>query len=318
MAGVSGNIAQLAWAKQTVKGTPNTTYSKRTNLAGGNVEPSKETDQLSETDSTRDVGDSYTRSLGAGGSPEVYVRDDTIHQLLEGALGAKATTGAGPDYTHTLTPANTLPYYTVYRSIGTSLLMEQFNDCKVNELTISTEAGGPLTASADIIGRSALRLAAPPGSLPAISTQAPYSMNEAAVSVAGSATSLVSSFELTITNNVSTQQTDDAIVYDVVEGLREVTIGYRMIFETLDEYNKFHYGAVGGTVQSVNLINIPLVFTFAKSASNEISFTMTNTVYEEYPVQPDPGGDPIVVDVRARTQRVASVVTAVVKGQSAT
>lgn len=317
MAGLRGNQAYIALAKQTVKGTPNTTYAHRLPFSGGNIQPSREVDNLAETDANRDQGVSYVRQLGTEGSPEVYVRDGSIHTLLECALGAIATSGT-TNYTHTVTPANALPYVTILKGLG-GTLFEQFNDNKISELTISADTGGPLTASFDTVGRSAVRLAAEPGSLPALASSAVYNFNEAAVTLGGGATALVSSFELTIANNVSTQQTDDAVPYDVVEGLREVTLGFQLVFETLDEYNKFHYGGASGTTQSSTLFTTSAAFTFTKGANNEISFTLPSIAYEEFPVEPDPGGDPVTVDVRARAQRGASpVVTAVVKNQTAT
>lgn len=317
MAGLRGNQASLAWAKQTAKGSPNTTYAHNVPFSGGSIGPTRAVESLSETDANRDQGVSYISSSGVEGSPEVYVRGDNIHQLLEFALGSKATVGAADPYTHTLEPANSLPYVTFHRSIGATLF-EQFEDCLVNELTISADAGSPLTASFDILGRRAVRTPVAP-TLPDLADDAVYNFNEASVTLAGGATSLVSSFELTIANNVSTQQTDDVVPYDVVAGLREVTCGFSLIFETLAEYNRFHYGSTTGTTQSNTLATVALEFSFSKGVDDNITFTLPSVVYEEFPVEPDPGGDPIVVDVRARAQRGPDpVVTAVVENGVAT
>jgi hypothetical protein len=319
MAGLRGNQATFAWAKQTAKGTPNTTYAHRVPFAGGNIGPNKNVDNLAETDANRDQGVSYVSSSGVEGSPELYVRDGNIHQLLEAVLGAKGTTGT-TDFTHTLTPANAIPYYTFYKELG-GTLFEQYDDCMVSELNISADAGSPLSAPATILGRSATRLAAQPASITSLDTanDAVYNYNDAAVTLAGSATALVSSFDLTISNNVSSQQTDNVVPYDVVPGIREVTLGFQLIFETLDEYNRFHYGSTSGTTQSPTLPTVAADFTFTKGADNSIEFTLPSIAYEEFPVEPDPGGDPVVVDVTARAQRSDDpVVTAVVKNQAAT
>lgn len=317
MAGLRGSQASLFWAKQTARGTPNTTYARRAPFSGGNIQPARNVESLAETDASRDQGVSYVSSVGVEGSPEIYVRDTHIDSILEATLGATATAGT-TDFTHTITPANTIPYLTLVREIG-GTLFEQFNDCLVSELTISSDAGSPLTAAFDLVGRQAVRLAAQPVAAPALADAEVYNYNDAAVTLAGGATALVSSFELTIANNVSSQQTDDVVPYDVVVGAREVTLGFSMVFETLAEYNRFHYGSTTGTVQSASLATVAAVFTFSKGASNEISFSLPAISYEEFPVEPDPGGDPIVVDVRARAQRGASpVVTAVVKNASAT
>lgn len=318
MAGIRGNQAYFAWAKQTGRAAPNTAYARRSPFSGGSISPVKNVETLSETDANRDQGLSYVSSTGVEGSPELYVRDDTIDSLLEAALGASSSTGAGP-YTHTITAANSIPYLTLLRGVG-GVLYEQFNDCLVNELTVSADAGSPLTASAAVIGRQAIRLPTEPGTLPDLASSTVYNFNDAAVTLAGSATALVSSFELTIGNGVNAQQTDDVVPYDVVAGLREVTLGFSMVFDNLDEYNRFHYSATAGTTQTSALPTVPAVFTFSKGANNEVSFELQGIAYEEFPVEPDPGGDPIVVDVRARAQRPSSgsIVTATVKNANAT
>lgn len=317
MAGLVGNQASLAWSKQTAKGTPNTTYTRRAPFAGGNIAPARAIQSLSETDANRDQGVSYVASTNLEGTPEVYARDSVIDSLLAAALGSSSSSGT-TNYTHTITPANTLPYLGFYKELGNTLF-EQYDDCVVNELTISAEAGAPLTASVDLLGLAATRLAAQPGSLPAINSDRVYTFNDATVSLGGSATALVQSFELTIANNIQAQQTDNIVPYDIAIGLREVTLGFTMIFESLAEYNRFHYGSTSGTTQSSSLATVAADFQFDNGANNSLKFTLPSIAYEEFPVEPDPGGDPVTVDVRARAQRGGSpVLTAVVKNQKAT
>ena len=135
----------------------------------------------------------------------------------------------------------------------------------------------------------------------------------------GGATALVRSFELTIENNVTRQQTDDVTPYDVVEGMREVSLGFDLVFETLDEYNKFHYGGAAGTAISSTIFTTSAVFTFTQSANSAVSFNLPAIAYQEFPIEPDPGGDPVVASVRAVAQRSGSpVVTATVTNSVAT
>lgn len=333
MAGLRGNQAWLMAQKQTAKGTAATVTAPvntaspargayKVPFAGGNIGPVRETDNLSETDASRDRGVTYVTTSGVEGSPEFYVRDASIGFWLDAVLGSSAPSGATPNFTHTITPSNTLPYITVWRSIADTL-WEQYRDCKVGSLTISAEAGGPLTATAGIQGLQSTRLTADPSVSPAIAldSAAVYSYNDrptaGIVTLAGGATALVSSFELTIENNVTRQQTDGVIPYDVVEGVREVSLGFDLIFESLTEYNKFHYGGAAGVAVSPNVYTTSAVFTFEKGANNSIAFNLPSIAYEEFPVEPDPGGDPIVASVRAVAQRSGSpVLTATVKTQA--
>lgn len=394
MAGLRGNTAWLAAAKQTGKGAaadPATaTPLYKIPFAGGSIGPVRETDNLSETDSSRDRGVAYITTSGVEGSPEVYVRDDTIGFFIAHAFGVGSDSVVGAtNYVHTLTPKNDLPYLTFWRDIG-DVLYERFEDCQISTLTVSAEAGSPLSATVGIQGRKSTRLVSAntvtTGShtLPAatinvddateftatgnvsiggqtvaytgktattltgatggtgtfaagttvtqtagaevtalagtaISSSSVYNFNEGAVTLGGSSTALIRSFEFTLENNVSRQQTDDVIPYDVVPGIREVSVGFDMIFENLKEYNKFHYGGATGTAISPSIFSTAATFTFTKGANNEVSFSFpSNLVYEELPVEPDAGGDPIVVSVRAVAQRATPIVTAVVKNQVAT
>jgi hypothetical protein len=332
MAGIRGNTAWLMAQKQTAQGTPATVIAPVNSgaagtgqgaykfpFSGGSIGPVRETDNLSETDANRDQGVAYVVTSGVEGSPEVYVRDAGIGFLLFAALGADAPTGTTPNYTHVLTPANTLPYYTFWRDIG-DVLWERYVDCKVSTLTISAEAGQPLTATVGVNGLVPTRLTSDPSTAPVISLQSSqvYNFNQAAVTLSGGATTLIRSFELTIENNITRQQTDDVLPIDVVEGVREVSLSFDMIFSSLTEYNQFHYGGAAGTAVSSNIYTTSSVFTFTQGANNEISFSLPSIAYQEFPVEPDPGGDPVVVSVRAVAQRSGSpVVTATVKNQAA-
>jgi len=323
MAGIRGNTAWLMAAKQTAKGTPATVATATTYknaFTGGNIGPVRQIDNLSETDANRDRGVSYVVASGVEGSPEFYVRDASIGAYLFWALGADAVTGTMPNFTHTLTPANTLPYVTFWRDIGDTLF-EQYADCKVSTLTISAEAGAPLTATAGIQGLQSTRLTTDPSTTPAIALQSSqvYNFNNATVTLSGGATALVRSFELTIENNITRQQTDDVIPLDVVEGVREVTLSFDLIFSTLNEYNSFHYGSSAGTAISANVYTTSAVFDFSLGANNDIAFNLPSIAYEEFPVEPNAGGDPVVSSIRASAQRGGSpVVTATVKNQIAT
>lgn len=307
--------------KQTAKGTAATWAAGKAHknaFAGGNIGPVRETDALSETDASRDRGVSYVTSAGVEGEPEVYTRDESIVLWLNSALGSLATAGT-TNFTHTVTPGNTLPYLTVWKNLADTLF-EEYRDCKVGTLTISAEAGSPLSATIGIQGAKSTRLtAAIDNATPlAVESSAVYNYNDVAVTLGGGATALVRSFELTIENNLTRQQTDDVEPYDVVEGTREVSLGFDLIFETLDEYNKFHYGGAAGTQISPNIFTTSSVFTFTKGANNEIAFNLPAIAYEEFPVEPDPGGEPVTASIRAVAQRSGSpVVTATVKNQSA-
>lgn len=322
MAGLRGNQAFWTVAKQSGKGVEPTKWQDTLLFTDGNISPTRQTDQLSETDSSRNSGDFFVTQTGSEGSPSAYVRDASIHHLLEYALGA-ATHEGSVNFTHKISAAAALPYVTVGKGQGATLF-EQFNDLKVDELSLSWSTGQPGTVSTSFKGRSSVRKAAEwSGELapPATSTAAPLNFNSATVKIGGVETRLVSSFELTISNNLTVQQTDDSVPFDIVEGPLAVTLGFDYIVEDLKEYNKFHYGGEAGTTQSANIFTTEnLEFTFAgASGNNSLGFVIPKTAYTEFPIEPDAAGAPVTAAVRGAAQRHAEgFVKATVKNQVAT
>jgi len=73
--------------------------------------------------------------------------------ILKHSLGALATTGAGPTYTHTYTHALALPTSLTAEVIrGTSTNAEEFYGLRVSKLTIEVQANGLMTWEAELIG----------------------------------------------------------------------------------------------------------------------------------------------------------------------
>lgn len=326
MAGLKGNIGWIMAQKQAVQGTlatpaiPATAIpgAYRSALAGGGIGPARAVGQLSETDASRDQGVSFLQSITATGAPEFYCRDDNLGFWLQAVLGSDAVTGT-TNFTHVLTPSNSLPYISIWRAVSDTL-WESFVDCKVSSLVIAATAGNPLTATATVQGRIPARLTADPSTTPAIplSSGYAYNYNDMDVTLAGGATALVSGFTLTIDNNVATQQTDSAVPIDVTEGQRTVECDFDLIFSSLDEYNKFHYGSASGVAASQQIYTTSISLVAANGTNNGFTFALPSIAYTDFPVDVNPNGDPISVAVKAVAQRNASpIITATVKNQAA-
>lgn len=325
MAGLRGNIGWLMGQKQVSKGTLATVAlpgvaagAWKSALAGGGMGPVRSIGQLAETDASRDQGVSFVQNSGGQGQPEIYVRDNTLGFWLWAALGADAVSGT-TNLTHTLTPSNTLPYISIWRDVADTLF-EAYQDCKVSGITIAAQAGQPLTATLNTFGTQVSRLTTDPstaGVIP-LSNGYAYNYNNGTITLSGGATALVSGFSLTIENNVTQQQTDDVQFYDVVEGQRQVTLDFDLIFETLAEYNSFNYGSTSGTATSNTIYTTSADFQFDNGGNNQVKFTLPSIAYTEFPVDLNPGGDPISVAVKSVAQRGASpIITAVIKNQVA-
>lgn len=322
MAGTPGNLAWLALGRQAAKGTAATTPFAKHPFTGGSINPKRPIARLEETDASRDQGVAYVQSYGAEGSPEFYCRDDSSVGHLLGVLGAIATSGT-TNYTHVLTPANALPYMTLWKDIGSGLLKERYKNVVYNGLTLKGEAGGALTWTADVQGTLAEQLSTHPVGMPAdVENDSPFYYSTATVTLGGGTSRQVKNFEVSINNNLTSQQTDDYELYDIVPGKREVSVSFDLIFEDLVEYNKFHYGSASPSLpaaQNPTLYETALSLNFSNGANNQITLAVPHLIYEEFPVDPDAGGGPIEVSARGTANRNTTdpIITATVLNQSA-
>ena len=106
----------------------------------------------------RDVSDAYLGPAIFVGEFEFYCRLEAIATLLYGALGAKssATSGAGATLvgTHTLTPADTIPWLSVEEAVANGFEVFQYTDAVVNTLHLEVEANGYVQGSVGLIALS--------------------------------------------------------------------------------------------------------------------------------------------------------------------
>lgn len=316
MAGIAGNRAFWGFAKQTAYNTPAATAVFRTPYSGGAIQPAREIGRLAETDGSRDRGRAYVQQHSVQGTPEMYVRYDNIGLLLLAGMGAVVTTGAGADKSHAFSMAALIPYMTLFSGVGDQVF-EKFSDVFVSSLAFRAEAGQPMTVAAGVRGRKTTFSDADASGSAAIADSMPFNYNQVAVEFDGGATSKVSSFDLSLENNVNVQQTDDVTIEDVVAGTREGSLGFDMIFENDDMLRKFHTGSASGTAITDQIYTTTAKFTFTISATREIVFDFPSVAIEEYPVEPDTGGDPIVVPVRTSLEPIegASLFTVTLKNQ---
>jgi hypothetical protein len=252
-------LYELAFAKQSAKGTPATAAQFRTRVTGGDVAPVRNVPDFAETGTTRLPYTSFVASMGVDGSPAMGVRDEVASHLLYAALGSKAVAGAGDPWTHTITPAAALPYYTFWRMLG-NLVWEKFIDCKVSQLELVSEAEAALIMTATVVGLKAQALSSAVYATEA--TAAPLAgAGEAGTGlfvhhhgsglllVEGAAISRMERVAVNINNGVGRHMGDSIFAEDVIEGAQEITIGtrQRVAATEIALYNRLHYGTAAPT-----------------------------------------------------------------------
>lgn len=323
MSGISSRIGTFGIAKQTVKGTAAAAPKHKLEFAGQpSLMPLKERARFATTDAGRDPGDGYTSRLGVEGEVPLYAHFDALATLCYLALGSNADTGIGPDYTHTGTPADDLPWFTCWRQVGNQLF-EKFVDCKLNRLALESQAGGPLMATLGIVGISAAFEASEPVLAALAQSSALLHPEAKGLIKLDTVAQPVDRFSFEITNNLSAWQADDYFPQDIDPGGRELalSLGVRFTGATaFPKYREFFYGGDAGVALSPVVGVHAFEIEFLKAANKSLKIALPQVTYAGVPVQPDPAGDPIHIDLACQVEKPAAAVicTTTVKDQAAT
>lgn len=246
--GFPGNDADLAIAIQAAKGTPSTASSARLLLMGGTIEGTKDVADVEESSANFLRSTSYVGQVRGEGTPSFAVRPSMISLLFYLAMGGKSVTGAADPYTHTNVLASPLPWCTVWRRLSTGLF-ERFSDCKVNSLTLSSEAGGILGVEVSFLSLRPASQTAAEATAAVEGSSAVFVHHDGvgALKYEGVAAAEVGSFGLAIANNLALQQGDDVAGYDLVEQLRDITLTTAHTINDFNLYRRWMYGASAPT-----------------------------------------------------------------------
>lgn len=238
----AGNIADIAFSLQAAKGTGAATSQHRSYHTGGGVAPMRDIADIEETTGDRLRSASWVQNTRAEGSPQFVVRPKLLGLLLYGALGGKTVSGAADPWTHVFTPATTLPWLTVWRMLANGLF-EKFTDCKVVGLHLSSEAGGLLQVTADLLGLSPSFLAAAEATATVEITDAfIHADGVGQLQIEGAAVASIETFALDIVNNGAMQQGDAVAGYDISEQMLDITWASRQSLINFELWNRYHYG----------------------------------------------------------------------------
>ena len=308
MSSISGRIATFAFAKQTAKGTGATVPLFKL-LARG--EPSlrlvKERGRLTVTDSGRDLGPGYTAGMRVEGEIPIYLYPDAFALFAAAALGANADSGTEPNFTHVATAANDGMWMTVWRMVG-NVIFEKFIDCKLNRLAISGEAGAPAEGELGFVGITSAFEAAEVAGTPVATPVYLYPELNGRILVGGSARR-IHSFAWAVNNNFAPYQADDYLPSDIDPGGREFELSFSTRFTGADDfpgYRTHYYGSSSGTSPSAAVPTQPMSLEFLRDVNTSLKIEHPQVAYEEIPVQPNPDGDPIAIEVPCVVEKPSS------------
>lgn len=266
-------------------GTANTTSSEQVDirLNSSTLQTSQERPRKTNLSvpATGMLASTFDAFRTSGGTVDIPIQYNGSGMFFYAAMGTLATTGSGPTYTHSYTPAFAMPALTIQFQRGSNLSnsMEQFTGAMVSSMSISCAAGEEMTASFDLIAKdSAARGALSPSasSFPAGDSVLHFEAGNLVMSGTLTPSTLeIRSFEMTLDNKLERKNilgsklTGKPVISDV----REITMSVTADVDDNDVYNDQLAGNSG---------DVQIVFTSTANSAHNITFTLDNAVIEDY------------------------------------
>lgn len=235
------SVFDMGFAIQSAKGTAASAATFRFPVNGGDVHPTVGKANVSGTTANPLAGASIVSRVAVEGAPTAFCRPRWLGVALYAALGAKAVSGGSDPYTHTITPALTQPWLTIWTGLDTALF-QSFVDCRIASLVLEARAGLPLVAKMTVLGLSPIFRTAGQSAV-AIETGVPFLHADGlgALKFEGAAVSAIDGWTLTIANGA---HFEDALQSaQIAEGEPEITVSVSQIVTSAALFNRFHYGS---------------------------------------------------------------------------
>jgi hypothetical protein len=270
-------VGELAFTKQSAKGSASSTAGHRMLIAGGDTpHPILTEAWFEETTGARMGQDRYISETHVEGAPPLHVMPSAMVELFRGCLGSINSAGVGAPYTHTITVAATLPYYTFWRKTPTPEY-EKFVDCKIKSIQLHGASGEPLVMTVNLLGLTSLRktsavYASEAGGTGLESTYRFLHYDGAgALLVEGAAVTSIDSFDITIENNSTAELGDSIGPNDVTEGGLDITVVANQLITSPNLRDRLFYG---GTSPADNAVITNTLLELAGSPTG-LQFTWT-------------------------------------------
>lgn len=305
--GFSSQSGHLIIRSQTVAGT----YQADTNTAGqairlrsGTLAPSR--DLLipdPEIGGNRDRSDAYLGAVVWQGDLEFYTRMKEMSILLKGVLGTPSapvtTTGVT---THTFTPQDTLPIFSLEEKVGNTFEVYRYNDAKINSLHLEAEANGYLMGTVNVLAKQQIG-GQTPGTPTTIYDQSPLVVGTN-ITVTYNAVSLpAKSFSLDISNNIENDdfRLGSFFIGDTTEKRREMSMNVTVRPQDSGLWRQAVYGtaaatAVGGLTTKQQTVITLTTYEDIPAGTPATKYSLAITVPKSIiaPFEVSPSGDDVI------------------------
>jgi len=225
----------------------------------------------------------------------------TVAMLLEGALGARATTGASDPFLHTLTYAQNPNYYTFATRLDTEY--HKIRDCRIDQLSFTWEQAAPVEMGVRAMGTvGTLYTTAGDPTTDESSDQSFYPAGgvfQIDTSSSTPVTADITGGTITINNHIEPVRVSRQLEpTDVWPGLFEITVSLKLIPTNTNLWRAAVTGTSGGTA----IANAPVYGSFhtlftITAGTRDLDLTAPRIAfYGDYP-DPDPAGGPVEIEL---------------------
>ncbi len=233
----------------------------------------------------RDVPDARLGPISFSGEFDIYPRMESLAFLLKGVLGSAAVAGSvAAGYTHTLTPADTLPWVSVEEKVANGFDVFGYTDAKINTLHLEADANGYLMGTFGLIALTQEEVTATLAGAQRRDTSPLYVGSQITVAYNG-ANLPAKSFSLDINNNIEDDdfRLGSLFLGDAVEKRREVTGGVTVRPEDADLWKTAMWGSAsatepGGTVYKDDLVITITSYEDIAGANAGVKYVATFTM----------------------------------------
>jgi hypothetical protein len=303
-------IAGVGIAKQSAKGSAAGAATWNLGVRGGsvlNVDVQQENDAITFSSRVSAYDNRLSVTPGAALQTRLWAASGGL--LLLGALGSDVVTGpVSSVYTHTITPAATLPYLTHFAQLDTEY--HKVADCKVNMLEIAWTERAPVEVSYELMGITYT------GYTGAYTITNDESGNPRFIPPGGTfqldsnsntpVTAKIIGGRITINNNLvpiplSAATTPD----DVFEAEASLEVELRLMPTDTTEWRKIVTGTNVATTPTGTEIYGSFSEKFVIDANNDLTLSGLRTAFlSDYP-EADPAGGPAQLTVVGRIKKPA-------------
>jgi len=201
-------------------------------------------------------------------------------ELLVGAIGADVVTGTTPLYTHTISPANALPSFTIEKNVG-GYQSEQYAGCKINKYELKLASGNqPVEVTVDFMGKTVATMTTP--TAVTVVNESPFVFAEGTVTLLGSVDATVQSATITIENTVKETYTGGSHTPAYLTPVaRHVHGQMTVVFTSLNDatYGYFQSIPVGGGTAEQGTVVLALAHP---ASGGSVTITLNKVQLSKY------------------------------------